>query len=107
MKKFLLSFVFVGAWATTLYFYGQQPESFPQEVGPHVARCSASVQSMMAEVQNFLSSQGLEMGAPWSEQVNLALMAGFTFMALWVTMSILFGIRGFCRDFFSFFPLRK
>jgi hypothetical protein len=107
MKKFLFSLIFVGAWAATLAFYGQQPESFPKEIGPHVSRCSASVQNMMGDTQHFLSAHGLGLAWPWSEQMNLAVMAGFTFLSLWMILSIVFGFRGFFRDFFSFFPLRK
>jgi hypothetical protein len=106
MKKFFFSLILVSLWIGALYFVGQRPESVPEAIRVPLEKCSASVQDQMGALEGYCASKGFEC-EPWTAQKKLAMMGGISFLGLWFSLSVILGIRGFFRDFFSFFPLRK
>lgn len=95
----------MGLWGAALWFYQSQPELFPEAVQGHVAKCSNGALSVMSKAQDVLKAQGFEL--QWSAQTKVLILAGVSFLLLWIALSILLGLKGFFKDFFSFFPLSK
>lgn len=105
MKVFLTSLVLALIWGGATFVVLTQPDLLPPSLNQPLGEAVTLVNEKLQRVVHLIEAFGLSLD--YSNGKQVAFTAFSLFVVFWVVLGIVFGARGFFRDFSAFLPLNK
>jgi hypothetical protein len=105
MKKFFFALLVGLLFGGLLYVQQYCPEQIPESINAVSQKIVSKWDIFYNASHQMVAEHGLHVSFGIYGKVIISALV--VFFSLWMSLAVLLGFRGFFRDFFSFFPLRK